>query len=310
MTGEVGEWVTLAVEPLGGKEPYIYVWEYSTGSSNFDVCDPVYSDDEDLDGAGTKRLKVRLYENDFKLNIKYRCRITDANGDEVISAPISIKSRSSQSLCIIEQPEDITAPAYSWVRVGVTPAGGYIKRDSDYKYGWQMRTSNSDWEDIKDTKGYFDGANMRGINIMVDLDDQIYGTEYRAVVSDLLGNTVYSESFRINAYEAPLVAEFDYFDELGLLKVYNNQDVTLYCQATGGNGEYAYDWYFIKHFDTTKKYPVSEYGITDNGKNTLSFRTFKQLFDDEAEFVCYVRDSAGNLATTSYVRLKLQETPL
>ena len=151
---------------------------------------------------------------------------------------------------------------------------------------------------------------MRGINIMADLDDQIYGTEYRAAVSDLLGNTIYSEPFKINAYDAPLTVEFDYLDGTDSINVYENQDVTLYCQAAGGNGDYSYEWYFIKDADSSERYPVSEYGITDNGRNTLSFHTSKKFFEDRVEFVCFARDTVGHIATTSYVRLKLQETPL
>lgn len=91
---KVGETATFTVAVSGGKAPYSYAWQMSNGGSWASIPEthPYFT------GAKTDTLGATVEETDFTNGYRYRCFITDAEGNTVKSEsanPVQQKSGPS-----------------------------------------------------------------------------------------------------------------------------------------------------------------------------------------------------------------------
>ena len=132
----VGDQVSFCVEVSEGAAPYTYQWQCIwDGLDDFE--DLSAADDFWCSGRETDCLTFKASSSDFEENYQYRCVITDAAGNEVISDPAKVYSNLSAKLTAddtyLDDWDDTT-------NVTVTVTGG----TAPYEYRWSYKISGAD----------------------------------------------------------------------------------------------------------------------------------------------------------------------
>jgi len=132
----VGDQVSFRVEVSEGAAPYTYQWQCIwDGLDDFE--DLSAADDSWCSGRETDCLTFKASSSDFEENYRYRCVITDAAGNEVISDPAKIYSNLSAKLTADDTYLD------DWddfANLTVTVTGG----TAPYEYRWSYKYSDHD----------------------------------------------------------------------------------------------------------------------------------------------------------------------
>jgi len=172
-----GDRMEFAVGVSGGTEPYTYRWQYlCDGMDMWQDCD-VESD----------TLALTIQSTHFDNHYQYRCVITDAEGDEVISDPMRPVELLDPFL-IVTQPQNETAQAFDRVSFSVVVEGG----KAPYTYEWQYRRDGLDWTPF--VGDWADGMGTATISFGIDDSEFTYHYQYRCVITDANGNVVYSDT--------------------------------------------------------------------------------------------------------------------
>ena len=182
----VGDTVELAVGVAGGTEPYTYQWQYCSDS------DEVWQDCQEnrFPGCQTDNMSVTVDETAFSLNYHYRCIITDAEGEQVITEMIDLVELL-EPFAISSQPQNTT------VRVGdnaiftVEVAGG----KEPYTYKWEYKSGSFNWTAITGT--WATGAQTDTLTFEVGESEFKYTYYYRCKITDAHGNVIYSDEVRV-----------------------------------------------------------------------------------------------------------------
>ena len=163
MLGPIGNNVKFTVKASGAG--LAYQWQYYTGSKWLNSG-----------MTGNKTAKLEVPVTAARNGQLYRCVITDANGETVISNTGKLKVKT----VITAQPQDVTAP------VGAT-AGFTVKASgAGLTYRWQYNKGNG-WSN----------SGMTGCDtatLSVPVTNARNGQQYRCVVTDANGKKTYSEA--------------------------------------------------------------------------------------------------------------------
>ncbi|MBO4838514.1 MAG: leucine-rich repeat domain-containing protein [Lachnospiraceae bacterium] len=164
-----GKTVTFKVEATGkGKT---YQWQYRTSSSDsWKNCTSATT------GYNTATLKVaaKTYRNGYQ----YRCVVKDSASHSVTSNTVTLKVLGIK-----------TQPSSASVAAGKT-ATFKVAATNAKTYQWQFRTSSSDsWKNCTSATTGYNTATLK-----VAAKTYRNGYQYRCVVKDSAGNTVYSKA--------------------------------------------------------------------------------------------------------------------
>ena len=177
----VNTWAAFTVEVAGGQKPYTYRWQLTTDSLSSWVNVPVYEDN--YRGIDTATLRVRATVGDWTANYRYRCVITDAAGNQVMSAAVRIMEKMT-----FQSPQSVRGAVGDWVTFTMQVQGGV----KPYTYQWQVLTNGANLQDISDTE-YFQGAKTATLRTQVTRADFDYNLKYRCVVTDQNGQKACSD---------------------------------------------------------------------------------------------------------------------
>ena len=172
----VGDPLEFAVGVFGGTEPYTYRWQYlCDGMDMWQDC-----------GVESDTLALTTQSTHFDNYYQYRCVITDAEGEEVMSEPM----RPVEILApfvIVTQPQNVTAQAFDRVSFSVEVQGG----KAPYTYEWQYIRDGLGWTPI--VGDWAGGMGTDTISFGIDDSEFTFNYKYRCVITDASGNVMYSD---------------------------------------------------------------------------------------------------------------------
>ena len=210
-TGVVGDMATFTVEAVG--EGLTYQWEYSmdngeTWQKSSCVSD-IYS------------LEIK----DYRLNYLYRCVITDAEGNSVTSDVVKLIP-ADMALEILSQPVSYAGAVNDEVTFTVEATGNGVT------YEWfYSADGGATW-----TKSYATGYMTNTLEVV--LHSYRDGYLYKCVVSDVLGNSVESDTASMTVKAEEIVIIKQPADTSCLL----DETAVFTVEATGSNLTYRWQY--------------------------------------------------------------------
>ncbi len=296
--------VDFNVAVTGGRAPYNYKWEIYTSTSGAYVpveSGPLYS------GVNAEKLTVVVTKGCSEISTKFRCIITDAAGNSITTNEALLL----ESLYVAVNPVNgNTVDIFSEQTLNVDAKGGVGK----LTYQWQVKADYmSDWEDIVTYGGYQDFYTPT-LKLTITSDEVRYNQQYRCMISDESGDTVYSAIASFNVI----------YPELKLVK----NPLDAYCKADGmvveftveaidgmviqgGNSLYEYSWQYSVNGSSEWK-PLSGSGISwvsGEDSDTLTVTGVPEAFTSSYLFRCVVTDAVGD-SVTSYEAMLIPYKPM
>ena len=158
-----GKTVTLTVAASGAS--LSYQWQYNSGDGW-----------KKSNGIGAQTDTLTLTANVSRSGYQYRCVVTDAGGNTVISDAATV----TVAPVILWSPQDVNAEAGSTVYLRCTASGAALT------YQWQYN-SGSGWKNSN-------AAGAQTTLLTLTANASRSGYQYRCVVTDQYGNTVISDA--------------------------------------------------------------------------------------------------------------------
>ena len=124
---ELEEQISFSVEVAGGKETYTYQWQYKTRT------DTVWKNI-----SGSTKSTMSCWVQEYRYHSEYRCVITDAEGNQVISRTVRV---DPVDLTILTQPLTQTGKDGDTLSYTVEVAGG----KAPYTYQWYLKAQSGQW---------------------------------------------------------------------------------------------------------------------------------------------------------------------
>ena len=178
----------FSVKVDGGTAPYSYKWTYSMDpaiSGNWPSCDE--KEFAEFSGAQSDRMTVIVDEQTFIMF--YRCEITDAAGNKIISKASGIKLANADVFA--ENPQNITLYGMSSIASAGVKLQDWCLNALPH-YQWQYRTSvSSEWKDCT-SDGFF-GTDTAKLSFRDPNTYDKAGWSFRCVVTLWGTNTMYSD---------------------------------------------------------------------------------------------------------------------
>ena len=282
-TADDGELIYYDVAVEGGKEPYTYEWCYYTGSKNQTAA----FENGGYAHVADNVLGLRFNLDSPYLSKKFFCKITDANGESVITNMLKMPEAP-----FIMELEDITSNTLGTVvvgrvKTGKISAGEYIVFTFDDKFTY----GSGKVESIEMFGKQLDEATA-GDRVGLLIKD--LGTiSTRAAVLDYDKQGLIGDAKNIAIKEA-LHAGVSYTPR-GNIGDWTKMSV----YAVGGMAPYTYEWQALK--DGKTAYNLTSIAKSDewaNGFNadTLNIKITEQQFAFGMSFRCMITDAAGNIA--------------
>ncbi|MCD8120108.1 MAG: hypothetical protein LUE29_11655, partial [Lachnospiraceae bacterium] len=256
ITAYDGDSVYFTISAVGNDVSY--QWQYSTNSGTTWV-----------NGVGTSAsYKVDVYER--KNGYLYRCIVTDANGNSIISdvAELIVNANTME---ITTQPQDITASDGDTVYFTIAVTG------TDVTYQWQYSTNGgTTWVNSVGTSASY----------RVDVYTRKNGYLYRCIVTDANGNTLTSD-----------VAEL----------IVSTLTITTQPQdITASDGDTVYFTIAVTGTDVTYQWQYSTNGGTtwvNSVGTSASYRVDVYTRKNGYLYRCIVTDANGNTLTSDVAEL-------
>ena len=284
-----GDEVYFFVEVDGGTEPYSYQWQYINDSRD-------YWDDFIVEGfSDTDTLFVVVEAADFSENFRYRCFITDAHGNEIISDEVWVEGGTT-ALAIAKQPECTTASAGDEVGFGIEVTGGVAP------YTYQLKRTNltleGAWEDV-DAEALSMG-NMTTLLFRISSKSFLLQDLFCIVVTDAAGNQVSSNVVWVNEYVSDM--ELLTIDWQTPDQIVGVGEVAVFAvEVTGGSEPYTYQWeYMCDNFEWDI---VAGSWATGAQTDTLSFTVAYDEFVYHYQYRCKITDAEGNVLYSDAVQV-------
>ena len=267
-TGEVGTKATFTVAAEGNE--LTYQWQYQNAGSN-------YWQNSSQNGSKTDTLTVPITE--ARDGQKYRCVITDADGNTVTSNAAAIHAtEATPKITITSQPEDYTG------EVGTKATFTVAAEGNELTYQWQYQNAGSN---------YWQNSSQNGSKtdtLTVPITEARDGQKYRCVITDADGNTVTSNAAAIHATEAaPKITintqPTDYIGAVGT-------NATFTVEATG-DSELTYQWQY-------QNVGVSYWqNSSQNGNKTATLTVPITEARNGQKYRCVITDADGNTVTSN-----------
>jgi len=271
VTAKVGDTVSFSVAVSGGKAPYTYQWEFTTDN---------LSEWLNVDAwaiGNTANLSFRVDgAHEWDNHYKYRCVITDAEGNEVISDEVWVEAAP---LTIVTQPQNVTCKAGDKATFSVAVSGG----TEPYAYQWQYMTNTFSWTDVA---GWANGTDAT-LSFDVASSEFEYGYQYRCIITDADGNQVITEAAWVEAAPLTIVTQpQNIYAKVG-------DTVSFSVAVSGGTTPYTYQWEF--NLDGFSEWRDVDSWATGNTDNTMSFQVEGAYeWNDHYKYRCVITDAAGN----------------
>ena len=182
----VGDVVELAVGVSGGTAPYTYQWQYYNNSVD------VWQDcrEDRFPGCQSDSMSVTVNDAVYSLDYHYRCVITDAEGEEVVTEVIDLVEKLDPFV-IASQPKNATVQVGDNAIFTVEVAGG----KGPYTYKWEYKSGSFDWTAITGT--WAAGAQTDTLTFKVSESEFKYTYYYRCKITDAHGNVLYSDAVKV-----------------------------------------------------------------------------------------------------------------
>ena len=297
---ETGNTVTLSVVAEGGSKPYSYVWEIYGATTGLREKWMVVSN------LTTASIDVKISDTAAGGQLKYRCVVTDKEGDEVTSdtAVITVAAKQEEEktepLKIYDQPDSVTASAGDVAEFFIEVEGG------QYPYSFE-------WMAIDGQGGHATVEGQYGVQTMDDTgygwsvmqmivgngNDWTTNEDFYCVVTDANGSKVTSNTFTITL-EAPKDQPFKVTYEAPQYVKADASEVDLVINVSGGKAPYTFIWmgYPDKYGPTTD---VENWdGIQIGRGKTGSSLTVNPKVCSCTHYICRVEDSAGNFEIVDF----------
>jgi hypothetical protein len=237
--------------------------------------------------VNTNRLDLIVDRDEFVNENKYRCVITDADGNTVISNAAWVVENS---LRITAQPNHAYVNEFDTATYRVTVTGGV----APYTYKWQQ-VQGSSVVDITGKYGdgieKYTGWNTAALTVKTTSYDYAYSRKYRCVITDSCGNSVTSE---VGCVYNPL----HFIAQPADVETYLNSKAGYSVDVAGGCGPYSYTWQCYANtgwIDITEDMILEPEGL---GTEKISLRiTNEGLFGMQIR--CVVTDANGKTAISN-----------
>ncbi|MBP3634175.1 MAG: S-layer homology domain-containing protein [Oscillospiraceae bacterium] len=288
---EVGNTVTLSVVAEGGSKPYSYAWEiYGARAGQRERWMAVSN-------LTTASIDVKISDTAAGGQLKYRCVVTDKDGDKVTSdtAVITVAAKQEEAktepLKIIDQPDSATASAGDVAEFFIEVEGG------TYPYSFE-------WMAIDGQGGHATVEGQYGVQTMDDAgygwsvmqmkvgngNDWTTNEDFYCVVTDANGSKVTSNTFTITLDNKPFTVT-----GTGPSRVKPGETATLKINVSGGKKPYEFQWMGYNEDDYSQGFTTGVIywkGITvSSDGSTMTVDTSEC---EARAFKCWVSDAAGN----------------
>ena len=171
--------ITITTQPenysgaVGGVAPFTVVAEGTGLKYQWQVNSSGTWKDSSMPGSKTNTLSVDI--TNARNGYKFRCVITDADGNTKTSGEATLTVASSDAITITAQPENYSGS------VGSVAPFTVVAEGTGLKYQWQVNSSGS-WKDSS-----MPGAKTNTLS--VDITNARNGYKFRCVITDADGNT-------------------------------------------------------------------------------------------------------------------------
>ena len=280
VAADPGESVSFTVGVSG--TGLTYQWQYT--SKNYQGFVDIQPDYDWAEGCTTNTLSFHVSIVDFRDEFLYRCVITDAEGNKLISDAAYITCKSTQ---ILTQPQNALGGVGDTVSFHVDVIGG----TAPYTYQWQINqnSANSAFIDLDDTSGSSTGAQTDTLSFCVTAQDYTNPIYYRCVITDANGISVTSAEVWV---ENALRIETQPNSCIALV----GEKAVFSVSAAGGSAPYSYQWqYCVADTNGSADYMNITDGVWAQGANTnrLSFTVEEDEFHSTYYYRCIITDAAG-----------------
>ncbi len=276
-----GTKASFTVTVTGGTEPYSYQWQYLKPGAAAWVNVAASSGK-----TSTNTLAPELRHNGYR----YRCQITDADGNTVLSGEALLTVHEHENpLTITLQPEDRTVRPGEKVTFTIAVTGGVEPYDIHWKY---QKPGTTKW--VKTT-----APSGRTTEYIMKAEGRHSGYKYLCRVRDAEGTTVLSEIVTLTVGN-----EFTVTYQPEDRTVLSGQSAPFVTAASGGVQPYAYQWQYQKPGTGawTNVTPAS-------GGDTSCFTVPKAAARHNGWIIrCRIRDAVGSEIYTNLVTLTVDST--
>lgn len=287
---------SFAVAVTGGTAPYTYQWQ--SRSSKHDWTDLTKDPNKTAAGFHTPTLTIfKKLDVAASLDYQFRCVVTDANGNQIISNAADI--RLTPDIVITKQPESYPyAFLGDWVEFTVTVTGGA----GSCSYEWQvLREENPTWTRLSDAyhSSFYRDADEPTLRIWVSSADQYEEAQYRCVVTDEDGNSVVSGAAAVTHVLEPLTI----ITHPDSCRAFLDTWVKFTVEAAGGDGNYTYEWQVQTDNDSSWRSLTSAYAssyFSGADQPELSILVSSSDKDYHAKYRCVITDGTGKTIPSDY----------
>ena len=283
VTAKVGDTVSFFVAVSGGKAPYTYQWEFTTDNLS-EWLNVGYWATGGTDNTMSFQVGGAYEWND---HYQYRCVITDAEGNQLISDPVWVE-KAEDPLTIVTQPQNVTCKAGDKATFSVAVSGG----TEPYAYQWQYMTNNFSWTDVA---GWANGTDAT-LSFDVASSEFEYGYQYRCVITDAEGSEVITEAAWVEAAPLTIVTQpWNVAAEIG-------DTVSFSVAVSGGKAPYTYQWqiHSVGNGDVWSNIPLDSNWASGQQTERLSFVVGQYEYGNY-QYRCVITDAAGNQIITNAV---------
>ena len=276
----VGEIAEFAVQVTGGRRPYNYKWEFITEQTT------VW---QDAGAADNAVMKIKVTEDLLNEGQRYRCVITDENGDTITSAEARLL-RKEADLLFVTQPQSVIAEEFDYVTFLVEVEGGA----APYSFEWFSINYYGRSEPVAHLPEVtiYGDSNSSRIEVKVGAPGHWTVTEpFYCVVTDANGSVIYSDAAEIQL-NLPLTIDYQSGDQL--LHTYQPSFTLTF---SGGVGPYATIWEaYVSGGWVNLKNLRDDVNYYESGwERSIQFQTYAKY---DMTIRCVIFDSLGQSVTS------------
>ena len=267
-----GDRASFHVGVTSGKPTYTYEWYLKY---NYDS--PIRIDNLSFDAHGynTDTLNITVTEDMLYYDSYIYCIIEDQYGDTAYSE----RAYLLRELTLTSHTPDQYVQLGEIVDLEVTVAGG----KKPYSYQWQRRFGGSgEFANYSSAEKLREEVNTDMLDMYVD---------YRCVVTDAAGNSVYTSPIKFIEYQDLQIVS----QPTKVTNVSLGDDVTFSVGVTGGAGELSYQWQFRPSSNPTFN------TINSATQSSYTFELTEMHRKYDVRLRCVITDEKGNSITTDEV---------